>query len=134
MWFHYGCFFKKNKPKQIGEIDGIANLRWEDQEKIKANFGASDSASSATASSKGDEIDGSLADYQVEYAKSSRSTCKVCDNKLQKGEVRVAIMVDGDSKYTSGKIPSWHHLDCFTEKKKSEPELANISENDLAGK
>ncbi|XP_065057508.1 poly [ADP-ribose] polymerase 1-like [Rhopilema esculentum] len=134
MWFHYGCFFKKNKPKQIGEIEGIGNLRWEDQEKIKSNFGASDSAPSASAaSSKADEIDGSLADYQVEYAKSSRSTCKVCDNKIQKGEVRVAIMVDGDSKYTSGKIPSWHHLDCFTEKKKSEPELANISENDLAG-
>ena len=31
--------------------------------------------------------------YQVEYAKSGRASCKACKNKIDQGELRVAIMV-----------------------------------------
>ena len=130
-WFHYGCFFKKNKPKQLADIAGFDCLRWEDQEKIKQHFSGSSAVSSAPASV--DEVDAQLSDYQVDYAKSNRSKCKVCEDKISKEELRIAIMVDGDSKFTGGKIPAWHHISCFVEKKESEREHANVSEQIIAG-
>lgn len=133
MWFHYNCFFKKNKPKQITEIAGFGNLRWEDQEKVKQHFSGSHSSTPAIA--VGATVDDSreLCDYQVDYAKSNRSKCKVCENSISKEEVRIAIMVDGNAKYTSGKIPAWHHVECFIAKQKEEPEHGDISEQDIAG-
>lgn len=112
------------------EIAGVDALRWDDIEKVKGHF--SGSASTSTAKGK-DEVDAQLANYQCDYAKSNRSTCKVCENKITKGEIRVAIMMDDDTKFVGAKIPKWHHLDCFVEKKKEEPELSNIAENDISG-
>lgn len=31
--------------------------------------------------------------YKVEYAKSGRSTCKACNNKIDEGTVRIAVLV-----------------------------------------
>ena len=129
MWFHYGCFFKKNKPKQITEIAGFDSLRWDDQEKIKQNFSGGAPAAAASV----DEVDSTLSEYQVDYAKSNRSKCKFCENSIAKEEIRMAVMVDGDARYTSGKIPAWHHVNCFVEKQKEEPEMANITEEQISG-
>ena len=129
MWYHYKCFFKMNKPTQISEIAGFGGLRWDDQEKIKKNFSGGASASLTNVN----EEDSKLADYQVDYAKSNRSKCKVCENKICKEEIRIAIMVDGDAKQLNGKIPAWHHVECFAEKKKEEPELADIGEHHISG-
>ena len=113
------------------EIAGIDALRWDDIEKVKSHF----SGGASTSAAKGkDEVDAQLANYQCDYAKSNRSTCKVCENKITKGEIRVAIMMDDDTKFVGAKIPKWHHLDCFVEKKKDDPELSNIAENDISGK
>ena len=114
MWYHFNCFFKKNKPTQISEIAGFGGLRWDDQEKIKQNVSGEASASLANV----DEENSDLADYQVDYAKSNRSKCKACENKISKEVIRIAIMVDGDVKNLSGKIPTWHHVECFAEKRK----------------
>ena len=40
-WFHYACFFEKNRPKSHLEIEGFDELRWEDQENIKKKLGSS---------------------------------------------------------------------------------------------
>ena len=34
-WYHYDCFFVKQRPKTVGDIEHFDQLRWEDQEKIK---------------------------------------------------------------------------------------------------
>jgi len=38
-WYHFHCFFAKQRPKSIGDIDEFDNLRYEDQERIKEKIG-----------------------------------------------------------------------------------------------
>eukprot|EP00794_Sanderia_malayensis_P012686 gene12686-13988_t len=138
-WFHFNCFFMKNKPKIIHDIAGVDGLRWDDQEKIKNRFGiiSSPSTSSASSSQPLDVTDSGVAcnagDYKVEYAKSNRSKCKHCELTIDKLDVRVAIMVDDHVKFTAQCIPSWHHVKCFKTVKKASPEMTNLSEKDLDG-
>ena len=129
MWFHYNCFFKKNKPSHLSDIAGFGSLRWDDQEKIKQHF----SLDASESQTNDDDLGSQLEDYQVDYAKSNRSKCKGCDNKIDKHEIRIAIMVEGELKQMSGKIPAWHHVDCFVEKRKEDPKLADIAEDHLSG-
>uniref|UniRef100_A0A914VFI9 Poly [ADP-ribose] polymerase n=1 Tax=Plectus sambesii TaxID=2011161 RepID=A0A914VFI9_9BILA len=96
-WFHFACFWKRVKNATINEasIRGMDWLKWEDQEKIREkinNRGAGgddedESSSSTTA--------------KVEYAKTSRSKCTKCSEKIEKGAVKVGIK------------SSWYHTDCF---------------------
>lgn len=53
-------------------------------------------------------------DFKVEYAKSSRSTCKGCDEKIMKGEMRISKK-DYESKEAMryGGLDRWHHVECF---------------------
>lgn len=37
-WYHFECFFKKQKPKTVDDIEHYESLRWEDQKKIKDNI------------------------------------------------------------------------------------------------
>ena len=57
-------------------------------------------------------------DLQVEYAKSSRSSCKGCQSSIEKGELRVAKMEQADPSERvgyAGLLPKWHHVSCFLE-------------------
>ncbi|XP_045486394.1 poly [ADP-ribose] polymerase [Pieris rapae] len=47
--------------------------------------------------------------YQVEYAKSSKSKCKECKEYITKGEIRFGILIKPQDLYT----PLWHHERCF---------------------
>lgn len=38
-WFHFACFFEKQRPKAVGDINKFNELRYEDQQKIKAHIG-----------------------------------------------------------------------------------------------
>lgn len=38
-WYHYMCFFAKQRPKCVGDIAHFESLRWDDQEKIKTKIG-----------------------------------------------------------------------------------------------
>ncbi|CAH1644173.1 unnamed protein product [Spodoptera littoralis] len=49
--------------------------------------------------------------YKVEYAKSGKSTCKACFNKIDEGAVRIAVLVQ--SFRFDGKESRWHHEKCF---------------------
>ncbi|KAI5731887.1 hypothetical protein M8J77_017860 [Diaphorina citri] len=55
-----------------------------------------------------------LNDFSIEYAKSNRSTCRGCEAKIAKGEIRVSKMnYDSDQGKMIGGIPEWYHLSCF---------------------
>ncbi|GBP32818.1 Poly polymerase [Eumeta japonica] len=57
-----------------------------------------------------------LKDFAIEYSKSSRATCKVCDIKICKGEVRISkVAYDTEVAKKFGGQSLWHHVNCFAE-------------------
>ncbi|XP_019618728.1 PREDICTED: poly [ADP-ribose] polymerase 1-like isoform X2 [Branchiostoma belcheri] len=113
-WFHYSCFFKKCKPSSTVEFSGVTGLRWDDQEKLKKTIGGE--GSSAGADAGGDEVDApGVQVFSVEYAKSNRSACRGCSEKIDKGLVRISKKVDEGDQW--GPKDLWHHVDCFVEKR-----------------
>ncbi|KAJ3045123.1 Poly [ADP-ribose] polymerase 1 [Rhizophlyctis rosea] len=94
-------------------IHGFHDLRWEDQESLREKVsggGAGGGGGSSKAKPKKANPDG----LQCDYAKSSRSSCRGCDEKIQTGELRVAFMMENDRPFPP-KIPAWHHPKCFFE-------------------
>lgn len=56
-------------------------------------------------------------DLSIEYAKSSRSSCRGCQSSIEGGDIRVAKMeASSPSKKFAGHIPHWHHVTCFLER------------------
>ncbi|XP_063361002.1 poly [ADP-ribose] polymerase [Cydia amplana] len=127
-WHHEECFFRKQRPKVTSDIGNFNKLRHGDQKRIKeaienltgivmpvekgkgkgkkrANGDASAAASLAA-----------LKDFFIEYSKSSRATCKHCDIKICKDEVRISKTVyDTEIGQKYGGQPLWHHVKCFAE-------------------
>ena len=57
--------------------------------------------------------------YCLEYAKSNRSTCKGCGQKIDKDELRIGSTVPGEGDYD---MTSWKHLGCQMVPLKVSPE------------
>lgn len=38
-WFHFKCFFQKQRPKALGDIAKVAELKMDDQDKIRKEIG-----------------------------------------------------------------------------------------------
>ncbi|KAG8550183.1 hypothetical protein GDO81_027891 [Engystomops pustulosus] len=89
-WHHYSCFWKRARVLSQGEIDGFTELRWEDQEKVKKAIETGGATGGPGGEAKGGKAEMTLNDFAAEYAKSNRSTCKGCDQKIEKGQVRVS--------------------------------------------
>ena len=54
----------------------------------------------------------------ADYAKSSKSKCRVCNTNIEQNELRLALMLQDEEGY---KNTAWTHFDCFwkhTETKK----------------
>ncbi|XP_055949557.1 poly [ADP-ribose] polymerase 1-like [Argiope bruennichi] len=121
LWHHWKCFFeKKNKLQSISEIANFDNLRWEDQEKIKKKLaGGGDVDGSGDSTAAGSSTGGSSknSDFSVEYAKSGKSTCRGCGEKIPKGEVRISVLDDNPEHQRYGPAPLWRHVDCFVKDK-----------------
>jgi poly [ADP-ribose] polymerase len=118
-WYHYSCFFKKFLPGSTADVSGYHGLRWEDQEKIKEHLSGKGSGSgsgkkgSGSAEQKTTQLNH---DFQVEYAKSGRSTCRKCYQLIEKGALRVAKMEEPDPEeygFSGERIPRWHHYSCL---------------------
>ena len=65
--------------------------------------------------SGGDESTGAeeqLAPYKIESARSSRSKCKTCKKAIDKGLLRLGVLIEGP--FGTGYI--WHHLECAAKK------------------
>ncbi|CAF3615962.1 unnamed protein product [Rotaria socialis] len=46
----------------------------------------------------------------TDYAKSSKSKCRVCKKIIKQNELRLALMLQDDEGYKS---TAWNHYDCF---------------------
>lgn len=117
-WHHYSCFWKRARVLSHGDIDGFTELRWEDQEKIKKAIetgGASAGAGGGDA--KGGKADMTLNDFAAEYAKSNRSTCKGCEQKIEKGQIRLSKKSLDVERPQLGMIDRWYHPDCFVSRR-----------------
>lgn len=120
LWNHASCVFQnENEIKSLEEIDGLEDLRAGDLQNLRKYIEGSLAASdeeinrgksitpAPTAGGSGDNT----GEYEIENAKSSRSICKSCNEKIEKGHVRVATMVDNPR--FRGKQPAWRHVECF---------------------
>ncbi|MBY9000028.1 MAG: hypothetical protein KGD64_03870, partial [Candidatus Heimdallarchaeota archaeon] len=62
--------------------------------------------------------------WKAEYAKSSRSTCKSCGSKIEKGKVRV-----GEASYFDDHLSyKWNHEDCIYWSKISKDKITGLDE------
>lgn len=53
-------------------------------------------------------------DFGVEYAASGRATCRGCEIKILKDEVRIKkVVFDTEVGMKYGGQPLWHHVECF---------------------
>ncbi|CAK1553493.1 unnamed protein product [Leptosia nina] len=120
-WHHEECLFKKKCPT-IAEIGNFNKLKYDDQKRIKELLGSTSGAimpvekgkKGKGTKRKDDKIQPGLSNFSVEYAKSSRASCKHCDIKICKDEVRISKMVF-DPRF--GDAPAWHHVKCFAERR-----------------
>lgn len=111
-WFHVKCFFgKRSVVKNVDDIADFDQLRWEDQEMIRKNVeGAGKEFLAAQLSSS----DTPLEDYTTEYAKSNRSVCRGCNEKIDKGVLRISKKeYDSPRAIQHGPQDLWYHVDCF---------------------
>ncbi|XP_013925201.1 PREDICTED: poly [ADP-ribose] polymerase 1 [Thamnophis sirtalis] len=117
-WHHYSCFWKRTQLLSHADLDGFAELRWDDQEKIKKHI---ESGGAAAGKGGGQEGGGgsekSLNDFAAEYAKSNRSTCKGCEQKIEKGQIRISKKMVLAEKPQLGMIDNWYHLACFSSRR-----------------
>ncbi|CAK1604001.1 unnamed protein product [Parnassius mnemosyne] len=109
-WHHLDCLFAKKPPTALSDIANFNKLKHEDQEKIKKKINGEEKGTKRGKA----KANGASLLYTIEYSKSSRATCRHCDIKICKDEIRVA-KIDYDPKF--GEHPLWHHLKCFAEKK-----------------
>lgn len=131
-WYHYNCFFTKQRPKVVGDIENFESLKWDDQEKIKEKLqsldslgvdkgvGKSSKSKKATKrASSSNSASAGKSQFSIEYAKSGRAACRGCEEKILQNEVRVAKMdFESDQGRRYGGIPMWHHLACFAKLRK----------------
>ena len=61
-----------------------------------------------------------LAPFKIEAARSSRSRCRTCRRKIDKGVVRLGVLLEGP--YGTGYL--WHHLTCAAKKRAEDVEAA----------
>lgn len=61
-----------------------------------------------------------LAPYVIEGARSSRSKCKSCRKKIDKGVLRLGVLIEGP--YGIGYL--WHHLTCAAKRRLDDVEAA----------
>jgi len=70
-----------------------------------------------------------LPPHQIEPARSSRSKCRTCKRKIEKGELRIGVLLEGP--YGTGYL--WHHLKCAARRRFEDVEEAYRAEAWAAG-
>ncbi|RXN23260.1 poly [ADP-ribose] polymerase 1 [Labeo rohita] len=116
-WHHFSCFWLRAAVQSPSDISGFTDLRWDDQEKVKKAIesgGATGGKGGQKGAAKGEK---SLNDFAVEYAKSNRSTCKGCDQKIEKDHIRVSKKTVDPEKPQLGLIDRWYHTGCFVSRR-----------------
>ncbi|XP_011692306.1 PREDICTED: poly [ADP-ribose] polymerase-like [Wasmannia auropunctata] len=114
-WYHFKCFFTKQRPKSTDDIARFDEIRNTDQDAIRKKLEESQKAPAAQPKGKKRTKGGKgSGDFRVEYAKSSRSTCIGCQEKIVKGETRIAKKdYETEEARRFGGMDRWHHVECF---------------------
>uniref|UniRef100_A0A8C0JP24 Poly [ADP-ribose] polymerase n=1 Tax=Canis lupus dingo TaxID=286419 RepID=A0A8C0JP24_CANLU len=114
-WYHFSCFWKVGHSIRHPdvEVDGFSELRWDDQQKVKKTAEAGGVTGQGGGDGGGGKTDKTLADFAAEYAKSNRSTCKGCLEKIEKGQIRLSKKMLDPEKPQLGMIDRWYHPNCF---------------------
>ncbi|KAK2501028.1 hypothetical protein MC885_019094 [Smutsia gigantea] len=133
-WYHFSCFWKVGhciRHPDI-EVDGFSGLRWDDQQKIKktAEAGGVTGKGADGGCSKTEKM---LGDFAAEYAKSNRSTCKGCMEKIEKGQVRLSKKMLDPEKPQLGMIDRWYHPGCFVKNREELGFRAEYTASQLKG-
>ncbi|KAL8548020.1 hypothetical protein ACS0TY_007353 [Phlomoides rotata] len=106
MWNHASCILRKaNQIKSVDDVEGIELLRWEDQQKIRKYV---DSVGSAVASNTSASA---VVECGVEVSKTSRANCRICNQKIMKGEIRISTKPEGQGPRSL----TWNHAKCYLE-------------------
>ncbi|XP_066093274.1 poly [ADP-ribose] polymerase 1 [Saccopteryx bilineata] len=115
-WYHFSCFWKVGHSiwQPDMEVDGFSELRWDDQQKVKKTAEAG-GVTGKGQDGAGSKMEKTLGDFAAEYAKSNRSTCKGCMEKILKGEVRLSKKMLDPEKPQLGMIDRWYHPQCFVQ-------------------
>lgn len=108
-WYHFNCFFRKILPKSCSEISKYEGLRWEDQEKIKEKVGSDSIDGLSTPSASKNKKSA----FSIEYSKSGQAKCRLCEDKIAKGVLRISKLGLPEGKKGVGMVPRWYHADCF---------------------
>ncbi|VEL35354.1 unnamed protein product [Protopolystoma xenopodis] len=66
--------------------------------------------------------------FQTDYAKSDRSSCKLCKASIAKDSLRLATLAQAPK--FDGKIPLWYHFGCFFNKAKAAVDTSGIKNFD----
>uniref|UniRef100_A0A8D0RK66 Poly [ADP-ribose] polymerase n=1 Tax=Sus scrofa TaxID=9823 RepID=A0A8D0RK66_PIG len=115
-WYHFSCFWKVGHAIRHPdvEVDGFSELRWDDQQKVKKTAEAG-GVTGKGQDGVGSKAEKTLGDFAAEYAKSNRSTCKGCMEKIEKGHVRLSKKMLDPEKPQLGMIDRWYHPNCFVQ-------------------
>ncbi|XP_026197673.1 poly [ADP-ribose] polymerase 1 isoform X1 [Anabas testudineus] len=116
-WHHFSCFWQRAAVQSTADIAGYSDLRWKDQENVKKAIesgGATGAEGDQKSAAKGEKT---LNDFAVEYAKSNRSTCKGCEQKIEKDQIRVSRKTVDPEKPQLGLIDRWYHTACFVSRR-----------------
>ncbi|XP_061405854.1 poly [ADP-ribose] polymerase 1 [Lethenteron reissneri] len=135
-WHHFQCFWKRARPLTQADVDGFSELRSADQDRIKKHIeGGADGEgkSSGKANGGGAAASNTLPDFVVEYAKSNRSKCKGCDDKIEKDDVRISRKMINIEKPHLGMIDHWYHTNCFVEHRDQLGFLSTYGANQIGG-
>lgn len=139
-FYHVNCFFQIKRPSSVAEIRHFETLKYEDQkllEKAVETKGLSVLGTNVEVSEKDEKSDGSKSkskkgkkrgpletdsngslvnyqDFMVEYAKSNRAKCNLCEEKIEKNAVRLGKLdYDAETHWKAGPVPRWFHVECF---------------------
>eukprot|EP00039_Didymoeca_costata_P007541 m.100947 g.100947 ORF g.100947 m.100947 type:complete len:1020 (-) comp13730_c0_seq1:96-3155(-) len=123
-WYHQSCFWEwkgSSAASSVSEFEGFDSIKWDDQKAIEEKLNSTPSASAP--SKGGKKRSGAKLEVEVlrgapglkaEYAKSSRSKCRMCGENIQAGEVRLAVeRASEDQPWIT--VPKWFHRRCFIE-------------------
>ncbi|CAI9730721.1 [ADP-ribose] polymerase 1-like [Octopus vulgaris] len=131
-WFHFACFWKRSRVSNHQEIHNFDSLRWEDQKNIKDKIaGGSGGINEKSAAAGGSGP--AVSDFKAEYAKSNRSKCRGCEEKIDKDALRLSKKdFTSERAKMYGPQDTWYHVDCFV-KNRDELEFADKSVDDIVG-
>ncbi|XP_063973298.1 poly [ADP-ribose] polymerase-like isoform X2 [Diachasmimorpha longicaudata] len=122
-WFHRECFFAKNRPTSITDLENFDNIRWEDQNSLKSRI-ESPTTSSSSKDCKNNNLKRSLRaiqpEFSIELAVSNRSKCVGRDTPILKNLARIGKL-DTESELGARYegIVRWYHPECFLELRES---------------